>query len=110
MTRWVEIRKGDSIVFKRKTGKGSVVFTESNGNYFMPAKIGMRIKGFVKPIQRSEEFIFNDSAVQSVTGSTRVVKCTLTRKVDNTTFFISEMDLMRYFEKPDRSNLGGYSE
>lgn len=107
MTKWVEIRNGDTILFKQKTGKGSVVFTANHGNFFMPAKIGMRIKGNKKPIQKNEEFIFNESIVQSVSGTTRVVKCTLTRKLDNSSFYISEMDLMRYFSKSNRSNLGG---
>lgn len=107
MTQWVEVRNGDSILFKQKTGSGSVVFTEKSGNYFMPARIGMRIKGVKKPIQKHEEFVFNGSIVQSVLGSTRVVKCELIRKIDNTTFYISEMNLMRYFSKTNRSNLGG---
>jgi len=105
--RWVEIRCGDTILFKNKTGSGSVVFTPNNGNYFMPAKIGMRLKGIKKPIEKYEEFILNDSVVQSVHGNSRVIKCTLIRKSDNCQFFISEFDLMQYFGKTNRSNLGG---
>lgn len=108
MTKWVEIRQGDSILFKEKTGKGSVVFTSNNGNYFMPAKIGMRIKGIKKPIIKNEEFIFNGSTVQAASGFSRVVKCELLRLCDNTNFYISEMDLMTYFSKSNRSSLGGY--
>ena len=107
MTTWVEVRCGDLIVFKGKTGTGSVVFTQNKGNYFMPAKIGMRIKGVKKPIEKYEEFILNDSVVQSVSGTNRIVKCTLIRKSDNSHFYVSEFDLMQYFSKPDRSNLGG---
>ena len=108
MTQWVEIRQGDSILFKEKTGKGSVVFTSSKGNYFMPAKVGMRIKGLKKPIAKNEEFIFNGSTVQAACGTSRVVKCELLRLSDNVSFFVSEMDLMSYFAKSNRSSLGGY--
>ena len=109
MTQWVEIRQGDTILFKEKTGKGSVVFTSSNGNYFMPAKVGMRIKGIKKPIVKNEEFIFNGSTVQAASATSRVVKCELLRLSDNNIFYISEMDLMAYFAKSNRSSLGGYS-
>jgi len=109
MTQWVEIRQGDSILFKEKSGKGSVVFTPNNGNYFMPAKIGMRIKGFKKPIAKNEEFIFSGSKVQSASGNSRIVKCELLRLSDNVSFFVSEMDLMLYFAKSSKSSLGGYS-
>ena len=108
MTQWVEIRQGDSILFKEKTGKGSVVFTSNSGNYFMPAKIGMRIKGLKKPIAKHEEFIFNGSTVQAASGTSRVVKCELLRLSDNTSFFVSEMNLMAYFAKSNRSRLGGH--
>lgn len=107
MTTWVEIRTGDTILFKNRTGTGSVVITEKNGNYFMPAKIGMRIKGMKKPIQKSEEFIFNGSVVQAASGTTRVVKCELLRLVDGVSFYVSEMDLMTYFSKANKSQLGG---
>lgn len=109
MIKWVEIRQGDTILFKEKTGKGSVVFTSSNGNYFMPAKVGMRIKGVKKPIAKNEEFIFNGSTVQAASGTSRIVKCELLRLSDNISFFVSEMDLMTYFSKSDKSSLGGYS-
>jgi len=109
MTQWVEIRQGDTILFKEKTGKGSVVFTSNRGNYFMPAKVGMRIKGIKKPIAAHEEFIFSGSTVQAASGSSRVVKCELLRLSDNESFFISEMNLMSYFAKSDKSSLGGYN-
>ena len=108
MIKWVEIRQGDTILFKEKTGKGSVVFTSNNGNYFMPAKVGMRIKGIKKPIEKNEEFIFNGSTVQAASGTSRIVKCELLRLSDNISFFVSEMDLMAYFSKSDKSSLGGY--
>jgi hypothetical protein len=107
MATWVEIRTGDTILFKNKSGTGSVVLTENNGNYFMPAKIGMRIKGIKKPIKRSEEFIFSGSTVQAASGTSRIVKCELLRLSDNTNFYVSEMDLMTYFSKSNKSQLGG---
>ena len=107
MTKWIEIRYGDIIKFKGKSGTGSVVFTENNGNYFMPAKLGMRIKGIKKPIKKYEEFVFNDSVVQSASGNSRVIKCFLTRISDNCEFAVSEQCLMRYFGKTNQSRLGG---
>jgi hypothetical protein len=107
MNKWIEIRNGDTILFKGKTGTGSVVFTEFHGNYFMPAKIGMRIKGPKKPIKKFEEFVLNDSIVQSANGNSRIVKCMLTRLSDNVEFAISEFDLMQYFGKTNQSRLGG---
>tara|TARA_B100001989_G_C24501847_1_gene445364 strand:- start:89 stop:424 length:336 start_codon:yes stop_codon:yes gene_type:complete len=107
MTKWIEIKYGDIIKFKGKSGTGSVVFTENKGNYFMPAKLGMRIKGIKKPIKKYEEFVFNDSVVQSASGNHRVVKCFLTRISDNCEFAVSEQCLMRYFGKTNQSRLGG---
>ena len=107
MTKWIEIRYGDIIKFKGKSGTGSVVFTENNGNYFMPAKLGMRIKWIKKPSKKYEEFVFNDSVVQSASGNSRVIKCFLTRISDNCEFAVSEQCLMRYFGKTNQSRLGG---
>ena len=107
MTQWVEVRNGDTIIFNKGTGKGSVVLTEGKGNYFMPAKLGMRIKGIKKPIVKNEEFIYNGSIVQSSSGKDRIVKCKLLRLSDNVSFAVSEFDLWNYFSKLDRSNLGG---
>ena len=107
MTQWVEVRNGDAIYFNRKTGKGSVVLTGGNGNYFMPAKTGMRIKGEKKPIIENEEFIFSGSTVQSSSGKSRIVKCKLLRLSDNTMFYVSEFNLWNYFSKSLRSRLGG---
>ena len=44
-TKWVEVRNGDYVYFMGKRGQGSVVKTDGYGNFFMPAKTGMRIKG-----------------------------------------------------------------
>ena len=108
MTQWVEVRNGDAIYFNKKTGKGSVVLTGGKGNYFMPAKSGMRIKGIKKPIVENEEFIFNGSTVQSSSGKSRIVKCKLLRLSDNTMFYVSEFNLWNYFSKSSRSSLGGF--
>jgi hypothetical protein len=104
--RWVEVRNGDSVYFTGKTGTGSVVSTEFHGRYFMPAKLGMRIKGEVKPIVTWEKFIFNSSRVQKAEGVDRIVKCFLTRTSDSTVLAISEKQFMQYFSKTEHSNLG----
>lgn len=107
MTKWSEVRINDRILFKAKTGSGSVVKTESHGYYFMPAKIGMRLKGIKKPIERNEIFILNNVQVQEASGTDRIVKCQLTRINDGIQFSISEDSLIRYFGKSDQSFLGG---
>lgn len=106
-TKWGEVRNGDSVYFKGKTGTGSVVKTKSHGRYFMPAKVGMRIKGEIKPIIKDERFVYSGSKVQSYEGTDRVVKCLITRVSDNTIVAISEKQFMRYFYKTNQSNLGG---
>lgn len=106
--KWVEIKNGDALYFKGKTGSGSVVKTENHGRYFMPAKIGMRIKGEIKPIEEHERFILQSSKVQMVDGPSRIIKCFLVRISDNTVVAISEQQMMQYFYKRDESSLSGY--
>jgi hypothetical protein len=104
--KWVELRNGDTVYFIRNSGEGSVVKTESHGRYFMPAKIGMRIKGIKNPIMKFEKFIFTNSRVQKSEGCERIVKCYLTRIEDSTIFAISERQLHKYFGKSNESSLG----
>ena len=106
--KWIEVKNGDAVYFKEKTGSGSVVKTKNHGRYFMPAKIGMRIKGEINPIEKHERFIFQNSKVQMVDGSSRIVKCFLVRVSDNSNLAISEQQLMQYFYKKDESSLSGY--
>ena len=100
MNRLVEVKKGDRIIFKASTGKGSVVRTENKGYYFMPAKFGMRISGLKSPISKNEVFILNDFEVQSYENK-RVVKCVLTRCKDNVQFALNENEFIKYFSKPN---------
>tara|TARA_B000000557_G_C20677509_1_gene401656 strand:- start:260 stop:592 length:333 start_codon:yes stop_codon:yes gene_type:complete len=106
-TKWTEVRYGDYVYFKGKTGTGSVVKTESRGRFFMPAKIGMRIKGEKFPILKNERFILTNSKVLHAEGTDRIIKCFLTRCSDNTTMIISERQFQQYFYKTNQSNLGG---
>ena len=105
-TKWAEIRSGSYIYFKGKRGQGSVVKTKNHGNYFMPAKIGMRIKGEKFPILSDELFIMNDLKIQKVSKSDRIIKILLTRISDGMNFAISETHVIEYFYKKDESNLG----
>lgn len=107
MAQWIEVRNGDRVYFGGKNGEGSVVNTENHGNYFMPARIGMRIKGIKKPIGNNEAFIFSNSEVQKVDKSERIVKIKLIRTFDGEEFFISETQFMQFFVKRNESNLGG---
>lgn len=108
-TKWGEVRNGDSVYFKGKTGTGSVVKTKNHGRYFMPAKLGMRIKGEINPIIKNERFIFSGSKVQFVEGSDRIVKCFITRVTDNSIVAISEKQFMQYFYKTNQTNFGDIS-
>ena len=96
---------------RQSTGAGfkdcSSALKESAGDIDKAIEI-LRIKGVAKPILKNEEFIFSGSTVQSVSGTNRVVKCELLRLSDNSNFFVSEMDLMSYFSKSNKSSLGGH--
>tara|TARA_B100000700_G_scaffold97420_1_gene109633 strand:+ start:779 stop:1111 length:333 start_codon:yes stop_codon:yes gene_type:complete len=105
-TKWVEVRNGDYVYFMGKRGQGSVVKTDGYGNFFMPAKTGMRIKGEKYPILKDEGFIMNSSKVQKVEKTERIVKIFLTRLSDGMQFAISETQFQQYFCKKDESNLG----
>ena len=107
MNQWIEVRNGDRVYFNGKNGEGSVVNTENHGNYFMPARIGMRIKGVKKPIAKNEAFTFSSSEVQKVNKCERTVKINLIRTFDGEEFSISEFQFMQFFVRRDESNLGG---
>lgn len=108
MNQWIEVRNGDRVYFNGKNGEGSVVKTENQGNYFMPARVGMRIKGVKKPIGKSESFIMSNSEVQKVDKCERIVKIMLTRVFDGEEFAISESQFMQFFVRRDESSLGNF--
>ena len=101
MTRFVEIRKGDVIIFNKESGKGSFVNIKNKGTYFMPAKKQTRLDGQKFPIQKNEPFIFLGSEVLEVTGPNRMLKVMLTRMKTNQTCYITEYHLHQYFSKPE---------
>ena len=108
--KWVEIRNGDGCFFIGKNGTGSVVETQDHGNYFVPAKIGMRIKGFKQPIRKYESFIMTNSEVQKVDKCDRIVKVFLTRILDGKEFAISERQFQQYFVKSNKTSFGSIGE
>ena len=108
MGRWIEVRNGDRVYFKGKNGEGSVVKTERHGNYFMAARIGMRIKGIIKPISKNESFIMTNSVVQKADKNSRISKITLIRTFDGEEFSISESQFMQFFAKRDESISGSF--
>lgn len=109
MTKWVETKNNDSLYFSAETGKGSIVETEKHGRYFMPAKIGMRLKGKKSPIRKYERFTFSGYKIQKVEGNRRVLKFFLIREFDGHMFAISEENAQKYFSKSSESSLGGYN-
>ena len=101
MGRFVELRKGDIIIFNRESGKGSFVNIKNKGNYFMPAKKQTRLDGQKLPIQKDEPFIFLGSEILKVSGSYRMLKVILTRMKTNQSCYITEYHLHQYFSKPE---------
>jgi len=103
--KYTEVKENDIMIFSSPTGTGSVVKTENHGYYFMPAKIGMRLKGKKSPILKNERFVFTNYRVQKADSGGRIIKCILTRLSNGTNFAISEDFFHRYFKKIDLSNL-----
>tara|TARA_B100001989_G_C24321753_1_gene355522 strand:- start:287 stop:619 length:333 start_codon:yes stop_codon:yes gene_type:complete len=101
MKRFVEIRKGDVILFNQESGRGSFVNIKNKGIYFMPAKKQTRLDGQKLPIKKNEPFIFLGSEILNVSGSYRMLKVMLTRMKTNQTCFITEYHLHQYFSKPE---------
>ena len=106
MIKWVEVKKGDKIVFNSGNGRGSIVKVKNKGYHFMPAKIGMRLNGEKSPIGKLEMFILTDIKWFKFEDE-YITNCYVTRCKDNTSFLISDRNLQRYFSKTQLSSLGG---
>jgi len=103
--KYTEVKENDILTFSGASGSGSVVKTQQHGYYFMPAKIGMRLKGIKSPILKNERFVFTSYRVQKADSEGRIIKCILTRLSNGTNFAVSEDFFHRYFKKIDLSNL-----
>lgn len=101
MTKFVEMRTGDIIIFKEKSGKASCVQLDNNNTYFVPAKEEMRLSGKKIPIKKNEPFVFTGSEILEAKGSTRVLKISLTRIKTSQECYITEFNLHKYFAKPE---------
>ena len=101
MTRFVEIRKGDIIIFNKETGTGSFVYLKNKGNYFMPSKKQTRLDGQKLPVKIHEPFVYLGCEVLETKGPTRMVKICLNRMKTNQTCFVNEYHLHQYFSKPE---------
>ena len=106
MIKWVEVKKGDKIIFNSDNGRGSIVKIKNKGFHFMPAKIGMRLNGIISPIGKLEIFIVSDFKWFKFEDE-YITNCYVTRCKDNTSFLISDRNLQRYFSKTEQSRLGG---
>jgi|TARA_B100000902_G_C27106159_1_gene811250 hypothetical protein len=101
MVKYVEIRKGDIIIFNSKSGSGSFVYLRNKGNYFMPAKRELRLDGQKLPIKLNEPFVYLGSEVLETKGATRMVRISLTRLKTNQACIVNEYHLHKYFSKPE---------
>jgi len=110
-----ELKSGEIILFKGKTGSASFTKINDKGIYFTPRKKGLQLEGTRKPIIQYEKFIFNGSEVLHSQGSTRTVKIFLTRIETGEHCFATEGQLWQYFtysEKADKDqfrNVNSYN-
>lgn len=105
MKMFRELRQGDLVSFKKKSGSGSFVKVENKGYYFMPAKIDMRLEGEdKKPIQKNEIFVYSGYKLLLTEEDKRAVRISLVRETTGQLCFISENDLHNYFNFIIRKN------
>jgi len=97
MSQFKELKKGDLVIFNKKSGTGSFVKVNDKGLYFMPAKKDMRLDGIKLPIRQNEVFVYTGYKVLDVTKKSRVIKINLLRESTNQLCSLSENDLHNYF-------------
>jgi hypothetical protein len=97
----IEIKEGDIIIFKSKSGSASFVKVDDKGIYFKPAKEGMNLDGIKFPIKRNEAFVYNNVKVLEVKGACRVLRIELTRLKTGQSCYLSEDHFHNYFVKPE---------
>ena len=102
-----ELKASDVLVFNKESGSGSFVKVVGKGNYFMPAKKGLRLEGNKKPIVRNEKFVYIDYEVLK-RESPRTVRIGLVRVLTGEKCYISENDLDRYFIYSQDQSLHGF--
>lgn len=96
MTKYKELRTGDTLVFRGKNGSGSFVKIPNKGFYFSPAKENMQLKGEDFPISHLEKFTYK--AYKILNGkSPRSIKLFIVRNSTGHMCQISENDLFRNF-------------
>jgi len=105
-----ELFPADIIVFNGKTGSASFVTVKDKGTYFVPAREEMKLDGIKIPVKRHEPFIFSESKLLSVEGSSRIIRLSLNRIKTQQTCYISEFNMHKYFGKPENPKkfLEGY--
>jgi hypothetical protein len=101
MSQFRELKKGDLVIFNRKSGSGSFVKVVDKGLYFMPAKKDMRLDGLKFPIRQNEVFVYMGYKVLykslDIVENDRVIKINLLRETTNQVCSLSENDLHNYF-------------
>lgn len=101
MSKYVELRTGDIILFVKKSGTGSFTTVPDKGTYFMPAKKETRLNGAKIPIAKYEPFIYTGSKLLYVKGKERIIRIELTRLKTKQTCYVSEYNMHKYFGRPE---------
>ena len=102
-----EIRAGDTIYFKGKSGSASIVSIPTHKkSIFMPNKEGISIEGYKFPIIKNEKFKVGDFEVLEVKDNKRYVNISLSREINEHSFIASEDNLFKYFSISKRSIYG----
>ena len=100
-SKFVEIRKGDIIIFKGESNSACFTTIENKGTYFSPNKEGMSLKGISIPITKYEVFTYSGYEYLGKLEDEGIFKCTINRVKTGQACFINERDMQRYFSKPD---------
>jgi len=92
-----EVSKSNTVFFKQKSGKGSVVITDSSKAYFMPALDKTRLEGEKMPIAYGESFSYVGHTVLNAGPGYRQIRIELIRTIDSQLFYLEEHFFRKYF-------------
>lgn len=97
MKKFKEAKINDFAYFNHKSGSASIIKTDNNINYFVPAKKEMQqLTGVKKPIVKYERFIISSFNVLKKDND-RVIRIELIRECDSSIIRICENNFHKYF-------------